>query len=129
MGAQSNVHLHNVPSHNLLRSRTTLTASIWQIEGGRFFQLEKILKQFLQTKTVTMTILIVDQMLNIVLIVKMSQLIKKIKMTWKMTALFYPLQSLARMVKLFQMTKEIIVLPLELCRKFCFFLHLASQKI
>ena len=23
MGAQSNVHLHNVPSHNLLRSRTT----------------------------------------------------------------------------------------------------------
>ena len=62
MGAQSNVHLHNVPSHNLLRSRTTLTASIWQIEGGSFFQLEKLLKQFLQTKTVTMTILIVDQM-------------------------------------------------------------------
>ena len=33
--------------------------------------------------------LIVSQMLNIVLIVKMSQLMKK--MTWKMTALFCPL--------------------------------------
>ena len=114
MGAQSNIHLHNVPSHNLLRSRTTLTASIWQIEGGSFFQLGKLLKQFLQTKTVTMTILIVDQMLNIVLIVKMSQLMKK--MTWKMIALFYPLQILARMVKPFQMAKKVIVLPLELCR-------------
>ena len=37
MGAQSNVHLHNVPSHNLLRSRTTLTVSIWQIEEESFF--------------------------------------------------------------------------------------------
>ena len=67
MGAQSNVHLYNVPSHTLLRSRTTLTASMWQIEGGSFFQLEKLLKQFLHTKRVTMTILIVDQMLNIFL--------------------------------------------------------------
>ena len=33
-----------------------------------------------------------------------------------------PTSTLARMVKLFQMTKNIIVLPLELCRKFCFFL-------
>ena len=70
MGAQSNVHLHNVPSHKLLRSTTTLTASIWKIERGSFIQLEKLLKQFLQTKTVTMTILIVDQILNIFLIVK-----------------------------------------------------------
>ena len=42
------------------------------------------------------------------------------KMTWKMTALFYPLQTLVRMVKQFQMTKKVIVFPLELCRKFCF---------
>ena len=49
MGAQYYVNLHNVPSHKLLRSRTTLTVSIWQIEGGSFFQLEKLLKQFLQT--------------------------------------------------------------------------------
>ena len=67
-------------------------------------------------------------LLNIVLIVKMSQLMKKMKMTWKTTALFYPLQSLARMVKLFQMTKKVIVLPPELCRKF-HFLDLASKKI
>ena len=58
----------------------------------------------------------------------MSQLTKKMKVTWKMTALFYPLQGLASMVKLFQMTKKVIVLPLELCRKFKFFLDLASQK-
>ena len=36
MGAQSNVHLHNVQSHNLLRSRTTLTASTWQ-RGRKLF--------------------------------------------------------------------------------------------
>ena len=126
MGAQSNAHLHNVPSHKLLRSRTTLTTSLWQIEGGSFIQLEKLLKQFLQTKTVTMTILIVGKMLNIVLIVKMSQLMKR--MIWKMTALFCPLQTFARMLKLFQMTKEVIVLPLELCTKFCF-LYLVNQNI
>ena len=31
---------------------------------------------------------------------------EEMKVTWKMTALFYPLQSLARMKKLFQMTKK-----------------------
>ena len=30
-------------------------------------------------------------------------------------------ETLARMMKLFQMTKEVIVLPLELCRKFYLF--------
>ena len=85
-----------------------------------FFQLEKLLKQFLQTKTVTMTILIVDQMLNIVLIVKMSQLMKKNENDMEDDSFVLPLQSLARMVKLFQMTKKVIVLPLELCRKFFF---------
>ena len=58
----------------------------------------------------------------------MSQLLKKMKVTWKKTALFYPFQSLGRIVKLFQMTKKVNVLPLELCRKF-HFLDLASQKI
>ena len=94
--------------------------------GGSCIQLEKLLKQFLQIKAVTMTNLIVDQMLKIVLIMKMTQLMKK--MTWKMTALFCPVQTLARMLKLSQMTKKVIVLPLKLCRKFCF-MYLASQKI
>ena len=39
-----------------------------------------------------------------------------------------PLQTLARMLKLFQITEKVIVLPIELCIKSCF-LYLASQKI
>ena len=39
-----------------------------------------------------------------------------------------PLQTLARMLKLSQMIKKVIALPIKLCRKF-HFLHLASQKI
>ena len=77
MGAQSRGHLYHVPSHKLQNRRTTLTASIWHIERGSCTQLEKLLKQFFQITTVKMTILIVDQMLNIVLIVKMTQLMKK----------------------------------------------------
>ena len=45
--------------------------------GRKLFSVgEAIEAILLQTKTVTMTILIVDQMLNVVLIVKMSQLMK-----------------------------------------------------
>ena len=59
----------------------------------------------------TMTIFIVDQMLNVVLIERMSQLMKK--MTWKITAL--SIQTLARILKLSQMTKQVIVLPIVIC--------------
>ena len=54
MGAQSRGHLYYVLSHKLLKSRTILTALIWQIERGSCIQLEKLLKKFLQIKTVTM---------------------------------------------------------------------------
>ena len=43
MGAQSRGHLYHVPSQKLLKSRTTLTASIWQIKRGSCIQLEKLL--------------------------------------------------------------------------------------
>ena len=56
MVAQSGGHLYNVPSNKLPQSKTTLTASIWQTEGGGCTQLEKLMKQFLQIKDVNRTL-------------------------------------------------------------------------
>ena len=126
MGAQSNVHLHNVPSHKLLKSRTTLTASIWQIEGGRLFSVGEAIEAIFTDQDSDNDSF--DCGSDVEYCPDSEDVSANEEMTWKMTALFYPLQSLARMVKLFQMMKKVIVLPLKLCRKFAF-LDLANQKI
>ena len=46
----------------------------------KLYSVGEAIEAILQTKTVTMTILIVNQMLNIVLMVKMSQLMKQMDM-------------------------------------------------
>ena len=93
--------------------------------GRKLFSVGEAIEAFFTDQDSDNDNLIVDQMLNIVLVVKMSQLMKK--MIWEKTALFYLLQTLVRMVKQIQMTKKVIVLPLESCRNF-FVLDLESKK-
>ena len=120
---------HNVPSHNLLRSRTTLTASIWQIEGGSFFSVGEAIEAIFADQDSDNDNF--DCGSDVEYCPDSEDVSANEENESDMeddSFVLPPFKSLARMKKLFQMTKKVIVLPLELCRKFRF-MDLVSQKI
>ena len=118
MGAQSNVHLHNVPSHKLLRSRTTLTASILADRGRKLYSVGE-----------TIEAIFTDQDSDNdnfdcgpdVEYCPDSEDVSAIEENdTEDDSFVLPHQTVARMVKLFHMTKKVIVYHLNYVENFAF---------
>ena len=125
MGAQSSVHLHNVPSHKLLRSRPTLTDSIWQIERKLYSVGEAIGAIFTDQESDNDNF---DCGSDVEYCPDSEDVSANEENDMEDDSFVLPPSNFSQDVETVSSDQEGNCLPLELCRKFCF-LYVAGHKI